>query len=155
VHDFPAIRQRGFSSTDIRKFLQPGSTAASTSEESVITSGSSESAREAPASVNTELRVQSTKPKQLGQRPKRAKRAKRAIKLEYLETYGIKNMNGEAVCILCRKTPSNESLKPKQLNTHVEKVHPTVRKLSEAARKLYFRKKITNYSRSSAQYGRH
>lgn len=80
------------------------------------------------------------------EQPSITKRYKRACKAEYLEAYGVVDVQGEAHCVLCHQRIPNESLKPNKLVRHLTKKHGDVLKQSEDAKRAMFKAKAAELS---------
>ncbi|XP_042229512.1 zinc finger BED domain-containing protein 5-like [Homarus americanus] len=62
------------------------------------------------------------------------KKRKRSINLSFLDKYGVADVSGKGVCVMCSKELAEESLKPNKLQRHME-THTNVAVFSEEARK--------------------
>ena len=65
------------------------------------------------------------------------KKCKRSIIPLFLDKYGIADVSGKGICVVCSKELSEESLKPNKLQRHVE-TYANIAVLSEKARKRVF-----------------
>ena len=48
------------------------------------------------------------------------KKCKRSINPLFLDKYGIADISGKAICVVCSKELAEESLKPNKLQRHIE-----------------------------------
>ena len=72
---------------------------------------------------------------------------KRTILPGWLGKYGVKELNGQAICVKCQHTFSMESLKPNKLQRHLD-THKNLASLSDDARKRVFEKLSTSLDAS-------
>ena len=49
-----------------------------------------------------------------------AKKRKRSINPSFLDKYGIADVSGKGICVVCSKELAEESLKPNKLQRHME-----------------------------------
>ena len=64
------------------------------------------------------------------------KKRKRSIN-PFLNKYGIADVSGKGICVVCSKELAEESLKPNKLQRHME-THANIVVMSEEARKRVF-----------------
>ena len=72
---------------------------------------------------------------------------KRSIVPSWLGKYGVKEVNGRALCVKCQHVYAAESIKPNKLQRHLE-THRNIFALSEDARKRVFEKLAANLDKS-------
>ena len=72
---------------------------------------------------------------------------KRSIVPSCLGKYGVKEVNGRALCVKCQHVYAAESIKPNKLQRHLE-THRNIFALSEDARKRVFEKLAANLDKS-------
>ena len=72
---------------------------------------------------------------------------KRSIVPSWLGKYGVKEVNGWALCVKCQRVYAAESIKPNKLQRHLE-THKNIFALSEDARKRVFEKLAANLDKS-------
>ena len=65
----------------------------------------------------------------------------------WLGKYGVKELNGRALCVKCQHVYAAESIKPNKLQRHLE-THGNIFASSEDARKRVFEKRATNLDKS-------
>ena len=78
-----------------------------------------------------------------------AKKRKRSINPSFLDKYGIADVIGKGICVMCSKELAEESLKPNKLQRHME-THANIAVLSEEARKRIFHHRYENLTKSQA-----
>lgn len=76
-----------------------------------------------------------------------AKKRSRYINPDFLAQYGITDVDGVPVCVICYKQIAEESLKPNKLQRHLQ-THPTVSILGVDARKRVFVKRNNELQKS-------
>ena len=62
------------------------------------------------------------------------KKRKRSINSLFLDKYGIADVSGKGICVVCSKKLAEESLKPTKFQRHME-THANIAVMSEEARK--------------------
>ena len=67
----------------------------------------------------------------------------------FLDKYGIVDVSGKAICVVCSKKLDEESLKPNKLQRHME-THANITVMSEEARKRVFHYRYKNLTKSQA-----
>ena len=82
-----------------------------------------------------------------------AKKRKRSINPSFLDKYGIADVSGKGICVMCSKELAEESLKPNKLQRHME-THANIAVLSEEARKRIFQHRYENLTKSQAVLSR-
>jgi hypothetical protein len=65
----------------------------------------------------------------------------RPIKPEFLEKYGIANVEEQAICVVCNERLPNSSMTEPKLERHM-KTHKSVANLADSARKQVFAKRF-------------
>ena len=68
---------------------------------------------------------------------------KRSIVPSWLRKYGVKEVNGRALCVKCQHVYAAKSTKPNKLQRHLE-THRNIFAMSEDARKRVFEKLAAN-----------
>ena len=77
------------------------------------------------------------------------KKRKRSINPLFLDKYGIADVNGKRICVVCSKELSEESLKPNKLQRHME-THANIAVMSEETSKRVFHYRYENLTKSQA-----
>ena len=77
------------------------------------------------------------------------KKRKRSINPLFLDKYGIADISGKGICVVCCKELAEESLKPNKLQRHME-THANIAVMSEEARKRVFHYRHENLTKSQA-----
>ena len=65
------------------------------------------------------------------------KKRKRSINPLFLDKYGIADVNGKRICVVCSKELAEESLKPNKLQRHME-THANIAVTSETPAREFF-----------------
>ena len=77
------------------------------------------------------------------------KKRKRSINPLFLDKYGIADVNGKGICVVCSKELAEESLKPNKLQRHME-THANIAVMSEEARKRVCHYRYESLTKSQA-----
>lgn len=77
------------------------------------------------------------------------KKRKRSVNPSFLDKYGVADVSGRGICVLCSKELAEESLKPNKLQRHLE-THANVAVLSEEARRRIFHHRYTSLTKSQS-----
>ena len=77
------------------------------------------------------------------------KKRKRSINPLFLDKYGIAEVSGKGICVVCSKELAEESLKPNKLQRHME-THADIAVMSEEARKRVFHYRYESLTKSQA-----
>ena len=75
------------------------------------------------------------------------KKRKRSINPLFLNKYGIADVSGKGICVVCSKELTDESLKPNKFQRHME-THANIAVMSEEARKRVFHYRYKNLTKS-------
>ena len=75
------------------------------------------------------------------------KKRKRSINPLFLDKYGIADVSGKGICVVCSKELAEESLKPNKLQRHME-THANIAVTSEEAGKRVFYYRYENLTKS-------
>ena len=75
------------------------------------------------------------------------KKQKRSVDPSFLSRFGIADMFGKAICVMCSKEIAEESLKPNKLMRHM-KTHANVATLADDARKRVFMQRFDQLTKS-------
>ena len=81
------------------------------------------------------------------------KKRKRSVNPSFLDKYGIADVRGKGICVVCSKELAEESLKPNKLQRHME-THANVAVLSVEARKRIFHHRFENLTKSQGVLSR-
>ena len=77
------------------------------------------------------------------------KKRKRSINPLFLDKYGIADVGGKGICVVCSKELAEESLKPNNLPRHME-THANIAVMSEEGRKRVFHYRYESLTTSQA-----
>ena len=77
------------------------------------------------------------------------KKRKRSINPLFLDKYGIADVSGKRICVVCSKELAEESLNPNKLQRHME-THANIAVMSEEAGKRVFHYRYENLTKSQA-----
>ena len=77
------------------------------------------------------------------------KKRKRSINPLFLDKYGIADVSGKGICVVCCKKLAEESLKPNKLQRHME-THANIAVMSDEPRKRVFHYRYENLTKSQA-----
>ena len=77
------------------------------------------------------------------------KKHKRSINSLFLDKYGIADISGKAICVVCSKELAEESLKPNKFQRYMES-HANIVVTSEEARKRVFHYRYQSLNKSQA-----
>ena len=80
---------------------------------------------------------------------KASTKQKRSINTLFLDKYGIADVSGKGICVVCFKEFAEESLKPNKLQRYM-KTQANIAVMSEEARKRVFRCRYENLTKSLA-----
>ena len=74
---------------------------------------------------------------------------KRSINPLFLDKYGVADVGGKGICVVCSKKLAEESLKPNKLQRHME-THANIAVMSEETRKRVFHYRYETLTKSQA-----
>ena len=75
------------------------------------------------------------------------KKQKRSINPLFLDKYGITDVSGKRICVVCSKELAEESLKPNKPQRHME-IYANIAVMSEEAGKRVFHYRYENLTKS-------
>lgn len=76
-----------------------------------------------------------------------SKKRKRSVNSSFLEKYGVADVAGRGICVVCSKEIAAESLKPNKLQRHLD-THANIALLPEEARRRIFQQRYNHLTKS-------